>query len=129
MSGIYVNGPFAVRPFQLEGVCHASVGHRHNYDHWMLIKRGTVQIDIRESEDGPVVETIMCEASDKPLIEAPRADPDKPRYKFHAFIAKHRFHTVKALEPFTQYECTFLHRDFETGEITETYNGNPEAVA
>lgn len=129
MSGTYVTkngtGEFEIRPFQLEEVCQLNGGHSHNYDHWMLVERGAIQIEVRESEDGPVIRTEQHDADDPKLISATRFNGEVEM--FHAFVAAPLFHTIKATKPNTQYECCFLHRDFETGEVVQSYNGNPLA--
>lgn len=134
MSGTYVSqngtGEFEIRPFQIEGICNANEGHSHNYDHWMRILRGGVQIEVREpaigDEPGELLDTIIVRASDTPTVECVRFNGEIQL--FHAFVAATKWHKVKAIEPNTSYECCFLHRDFDTGEVVQHYNGNPMAT-
>ena len=139
MSGTYVSqngtGEFEIRPFQLESVCQSNAGHSHHYDHWMRINRGAVEITVRTAGTvdaegvetlGEILEVIKVATTDTPTIECKRFNGEVQL--FHAFVATEKWHTVKALEDNTQYDCCFQHRDFDTGEVTQSYNGNPEAV-
>lgn len=47
---------------------------------------------------------------------------------FHLFVDAKLWHKVKCLANNTQYDCCFQHRDFDTGEVVQSYNGNLEAA-
>ena len=136
MAGTYVSqngvGEFEIRPFQIEGICQSNSGHSHHYDHWMRINRGAVEITIHTPGeiDGPrlgtLIEVITVSALDNPVVECKRFNGEVQL--FHAFVKAELWHTVKALEDNTQYDCCFQHRDFDTGEVVQSYNGNPKAV-
>lgn len=154
MSGTYVSqngtGEFEIRPFQIEGVCQANEGHSHNYDHWIRVLAGSIRVTARqpskwqvgetvydtrdEAEQagapseilGDIVSVVEVSTSDTPAIPATRFDASVTN--FHAFVAAPLWHQVKALSPNTRYECCFLHRDFDTGEVVQQYNGNPLAT-
>ena len=148
-------GEFEIRPFQIEGVCNVNEGHSHNYDHWIRVLSGGIRITARqpskwqvgdivyatrdEAEQaaqkldtfpkeilGDVVSEVEISAGDEPKIPATRFDGSITN--FHAFVSAPLWHQVKALSSNTRYECCFLHRDFDTGEVIQTYNGNPLAT-
>lgn len=154
MSGTYVSqngtGEFEIRPFQLDSICQANDGHSHNYDHWIRVLRGWIRVTARQpskwqvgetiydSRDeaeqagmpkeilGEIVSVVDVAATDEPKIPATRFDGSITY--FHAFVAAPLWHQVKALLENTKYECCFLHRDFDTGEVVQQYNGNPLAT-
>lgn len=106
---IEVLGPIALRKFTLEKVCEASVGHQHNYDHVTFVQRGRIKVIYRLTPDGPEQESREFGVGEMVLIKAQVS------------------HTIKALEPGTQYACVFTHRDFDSGEAVQVYNGNAQA--
>lgn len=108
--GIEVLGPIALRKFHLAAICETSVGHKHNYDHVTFVQRGRIKVIYRLTEDGPEQTSKEFATGELVLIKA------------------EVFHTIKALEPNTQYSCVFTHRDFDSGETIQQYNGNPDAV-
>lgn len=103
-----VHGPIQTRKFLLENVCESNVGHKHNYDHAMIVIRGRIQVLYRTQEGGPVHQSKSFEQGEIVTVKA------------------EVFHEVKALESNTQYICVFSHRDFD-GLVTQTYNGNLQA--
>jgi quercetin dioxygenase-like cupin family protein len=103
-------GPVGIRQFDLAEVCHESQGHEHNYDHVTVVTRGRLRVTYSWEEGGQTVTGQSREfaAGERLLIKA------KVR------------HTIKAMEPNTQYLCVFSHRDFD-GLVTQVYQGNAEA--
>jgi quercetin dioxygenase-like cupin family protein len=110
VTGIEVLGPVALRKFHLENKCDVNEGHSHNYDHVTFIQRGSIQVEYRLPNSETVQQSKTYAVGEIVLIK------------------KDVWHTIKAMEPNTQYACVFTHRDFDTGEVVQTYNGNPEAV-
>jgi quercetin dioxygenase-like cupin family protein len=110
MSDLAIIGPLGVRRFHLEKVCETNEGHKHNYDHVTLVIRGRIKVQYRYEKDGQVVEG-----------ETKEFGPGE-----HLVVKAEVFHTIKALEPDTVYNCVFSHRDFD-GLVTQTYVGNDRA--
>lgn len=106
---IEVLGPLALRKFHLEKLCDVNEGHQHKYDHVTFVQRGRIVVLYRLTVDGPEQESKEFKVGEMVLIKATV------------------FHTIKAMEPNTKYVCVFTHRDFDSGEAIQEYNGNPEA--
>lgn len=110
MSDLAINGPLGLRRFRLEKTCDESVGHEHNYDHVTLVHRGRLKVLYRYVKEGQEIvgETREYEAGE-----------------FFTVKASVR-HTLKALEPDTEYFCIFSHRDLD-GVVLQQYRGNDRA--
>lgn len=106
---IEVLGPVGMRRFNIEKTCGANEGHTHNYDHVTFVQAGSLKAIWSETADGPKKESKVFKQGDMLLIKA----------TIH--------HTIKAMEPNTRYACVFTHRDFDSGEAVQEYNGNPSA--
>lgn len=102
-------GPVGVRRFTLERTCQANEGHQHNYDHVTFVRRGSIQVLWKTSEDGEVKTSKTFKQGDMFLVKASV------------------WHTIKAMEPNTEYACVFTHREFDSEEVVQEYNGNPQA--
>ncbi len=111
MNGhLEINGPVGSRTFLLEAKCQVNEGHKHNYDHAMLVIRGRVKVFYRHEKDGKLVEGETEEFGQGKILT----------------VMKDVHHTIKALEPNTLYFCLFSHRDFD-GLVSESYTGNAES--
>lgn len=110
MSSLAIIGPIGYRKFTLEKVCESHAGHEHNYDHSTIVVKGSIKVIYSYIKDGELVEGESREFGAGEVVE---------------IKAKVR-HTIKALEPNTQYMCVFSHRDFD-GLVTQKYIGNEAA--
>lgn len=105
-----IKGPVGYRQFVLEKTCNINEGHKHNYDHNTIVIRGSLRVTYKDEIDGKVIES---ESRDFYQGE-------------HVHIAKGRYHSIKALEDNTIYQCIFSHRDWD-GNIIQSYIGNVQA--
>src|SRR5262245_57708947 len=98
------DGPVGYRKFTLEKVCEANEGHKHNYDHVTIVIRGRIKVLYRYKQDGKLVEGESKEFGPGEVVT----------------IKAEVHHTIKSLEPNSQYLCVFSHRDFD-GLVTQSY--------
>ena len=116
-DALAITGPVGYRRYHLENVCDAEHGHAHNYDHTTQILRGRILVIAQEK-------TGDCPSTKEPVLR----EVNRQEYGWgeKVYIPAGLWHTIKALEPNTVYECLFSHRDFD-GLITQRYVGNDTA--
>jgi quercetin dioxygenase-like cupin family protein len=87
-------------------------GHKHNFDHVTIVRRG--RMAIRSLKDDGTVEREVIK-------------DDKSLNYGHILIKAGVCHELEALEDDTVYWCIYAHRDPITGEVIPTYEGWMEA--
>lgn len=97
-----VSGNIFIRPNPMEKG-HSTGAHCHNFDHTTFVCVGRVRVIARK--DGQVHWEAEFDAPDYFLVEA---DVE---------------HEIIALEDGTVFWCLYSHRDVQTGEVIQQYNG------
>lgn len=111
MSGLEIVGPVGIRRHHLAAICEESHGHTHNYDHTTIVLSGRIRLTREKLIDGVWIAALPEEYDRGEAFEVP---------------ANYR-HTIKALEPNSEWMCVFSHRDFG-GLVTQRYtHGNVAA--
>lgn len=95
-------GQFAIWHNYIERKGQGIPGHKHHFDHVMVVRKGAVDIVIEKPTGGK---------SDIHLEEGGKVN-----------VLKDDLHTVIATKDHTLTECWFFHRDHE-GNVVPDYNG------
>lgn len=96
-------------------------GHTHNFDHVTLVLTGGVRIKYSKEEYGRMV--IQGERE----FWAPKQMQGDGGQEAQILIKKDVHHEFTALEDRTHCWCVFSHRDPDTGEVVEQWNGWTDA--
>lgn len=96
-------------------------GHTHNFDHVTLVLAGGVRIKYGRKINGEMVFEGERE------FYAPKQMNGDGGQEAQVLIKKDIFHEITALEDNTHCWCVFAHRDPDTGEVVETWNGDYKA--
>ena len=101
--GEQASGNIFMRKFRAQYAGQEIQGHTHNFDHTTIVFTGAVHVR-GECPDGRIIEQ-----------------------DFHApdsfLVKKDVKHTITAIEDNTEYWCVYSHREPETGEVVQEYNG------
>ena len=98
----WVSGNVMIRPNLLAKAGDVLPGHLHNFDHTLIVFKGSLRIH-GECPDARIVEKEFVAPS-------------------HALVLKDVIHTITALQDDTEFWCVYSHRH-PNGEISQEWTG------
>jgi hypothetical protein len=100
-------GNIFIRASELAKVGDKTVGHKHNFDHVTIIRKGRAVIRAL-NDKGKVIREVIKDAGS--LANG------------HVLIKADTLHEIEALEAGTVYWCIYAHRKID-GEVIPNYEG------
>lgn len=116
-----VLGNIFTRTMHFEKAGDVVKGHTHNFDHVTLVLTGGVRIKYTKKEG----EHIVLQG-ERDFYAPTKMDGDGGQ-EAQVLIKADVMHEITALEDNTHCWCVFAHRDSDTGEVVEAWNGNMRA--
>ena len=92
-------------------------GHTHNFDHVTLVLAGAVRVRYHKEVEGVMVLQGYQE------FHAPLKMHGDGGQEAQILVKAGVHHEITALEDGTHCWCVFAHRDPDTGEVVEAWNG------
>jgi len=117
-----VLGNIFIRTMYFEKAGQMVDGHRHHFDHVTLVLSGGVRVRYHKEEAGQLV--LQGERE----FWAPKQMNGDGGQEAQVLIKKDVHHEITALEDHTHCWCVFAHRDPNTGEVIQEWNGWMKAV-
>jgi quercetin dioxygenase-like cupin family protein len=117
-----VLGNIFTRTMYFEKAGQVVRGHKHNFDHVTLVLCGAVSVRFSKEVGGVTVFQKVEE------FYAPKQMYGDKGQEAQILIEADVHHEITALEDNTHCWCVFSHRDPDTGEVVDKWNGNKAAT-